>query len=139
MTEKRKVRGISINNSYKVVLHTEGHTVISDEPLEEGGSDEGMNPYELLSGSLASCTAITIQMYLERKNWKIDELVVDIDMKTINEGKAVKNVFERNIIVKSKLDDAQLDRIKYIANICPISKIIEQGNNSVITTLEKRN
>lgn len=138
MTDKRSVRAISINNSYKVVLHTEGHTVVSDEPLEEGGSDEGMNSYELLSGSLASCTAITIQMYLERKGWKVDELVVDVNMKTINEDSLVKNIFERNIIVKSGLSDAELDRIKYIANVCPISKILGQGNNSVVTTLEKR-
>jgi len=138
MTDKRSVRGISINNSYKVILHTEGHTVVSDEPLEEGGSDEGMNPFELLSGSLASCTAITIQMYLERKGWKIDELVVDVNMKTINEGSLAKNIFERNVIVKSALSDAELDRIKYIANVCPVSKILEQGNNSVVTTLEKR-
>jgi putative redox protein len=138
MTDKKKVRGISFNNSYKVVLHTEGHTVISDEPLDEGGSDEGMNPYELLSGSLASCTAITIRMYLERKGWKIEELIVDVDMKTETIEKASKNIFSRNIIVKSDLDDAQLDRVKYIANVCPISRILEAGNNSIITTLEKR-
>lgn len=138
MTDKKKVRGISFNNSYKVVLHTEGHTVISDEPLEEGGSDEGMNPYELLSGSLASCTAITIRMYLERKGWKIEELIVDVDMKSETIDKITKNTFVRNIIVKSDLDDAQLERVKYIANVCPISKILETGNNSVITTLEKR-
>lgn len=138
MTDKRKVRGISINNSYKVVLHTDGHTVISDEPLEEGGSDEGMNPYELLSGALASCTVITIQMYLERKGWKVDELVADVDMKTITEGNVTKNIFHRNLIVRSNLQDSELERLRYIANICPISKIIEQGNNSVITTLEKR-
>lgn len=138
MTDKRKVRGISINNSYKVILHTEGHTVISDEPLEEGGSDEGMNPYELLSGALASCTVITIQMYLERKGWKVDELVADVDMKTITEGNITKNIFHRNLIVRSNLQDSELERLRYIANVCPISKIIEQGNNSVITTLEKR-
>lgn len=138
MTDKKSVRAISINNSYKVILHTEGHTVVSDEPLEEGGSDEGMNPYELLSGSLASCTAITIQMYLERKGWKVEELVVDVNLKTINEGSLAKNIFERNVIVKSALSDAELDRIKYIANACPVSKILEQGNNSVVTTLEKR-
>lgn len=138
MTDKRKVRGISINNSYKVILHTVGHTVISDEPLEEGGSDEGMNPYELLSGALASCTVITIQMYLERKGWKVDELVADVDMKTVTEGNVTKNIFHRNLIVRSNLQDSELERLRYIANMCPISKIIEQGNNSVITTLEKR-
>lgn len=138
MTEKKRIRGISFKKSYKVILHTEGHTIISDEPLEEGGSDEGMNPYELLSGSLASCTAITIQMYLERKGWDIEELIVDVNLKSSNEEKFVKNVFERKLTVKSKLEDSQLDRLKYIADICPVSKIIEQGNNSIITTLEKR-
>lgn len=138
MTNKKKVRGILEKNSYRVVLQTEVHTVISDEPVEEGGSDEGMNPYELLSCSLASCTAITIHMYLERKGWVIDELKVDIDIKSSTEDKVTKNVFERKLLVKSKLSDSELERLKYIANMCPISKILEAGNNSVITTLEKR-
>jgi putative redox protein len=137
MTDKKKVSGISVN-SYKVLLYTESHTVIADEPLQEGGGDEGMNPYELLSGSLASCTAITIQMYLQRKGWKLDELVVDVDIKTVIKDKAVKYIFLRNIIIQSALDDAQLERVKYIAEACPISKILANGNNSVITTLEKR-
>ncbi|MBS1513922.1 MAG: OsmC family protein [Bacteroidetes bacterium] len=138
MTDKKRIRAISINKSYKVILHTEGHTVISDEPLEEGGSDEGMNPYELIAGSLASCTAITIQMYLERKGWEIDELLVDVNLKTEKIENVSRTIFERNLIVRSKLDDAQLERIKFIANACPISKILEGGNNFVVTTLEKR-
>lgn len=138
MSEKKNIRGISINKSYKVILHTEGHTIISDEPLEEGGSDEGMNPYELLVGSLASCTLITIQMYLERKKWEVDELLVDINLKNEEIDGVKKNIFTRNLIVKSKLGDAELERIKHIANVCPISRILETGNNSVITTLEKR-
>ncbi len=138
MTDKKKVRGILEKNSYRVVLQTEVHTVISDEPVEEGGSDEGMNPYELLSASLASCTAITLQMYLDRKKWEVDDLKVDIDIKSTTEGKISKNVFERKIFVKSKLSDSELERLKYIANMCPISRILETGNNSVITTLEKR-
>lgn len=137
MSKKKKASGISVN-SYKVLLYTESHTVIADEPLQEGGSDEGMNPFELLSGSLASCTAITIQMYLERKGWKIDELVVDVDIKSSRDGNVMKNIFERNIIVQSNLDEAQLERVKNIANSCPISKILGTGNNSVITTLEVR-
>ncbi|MBX7045467.1 MAG: OsmC family protein [Ignavibacteria bacterium] len=138
MTDKKRIRAISINKSYKVILHTEGHTVISDEPLEEGGSDEGMNPYELIAGSLASCTAITIQMYLERKGWEIDELLVDVNLKTEKIENVSRTIFERNLIVRSKLDDAQLERVKFIANACPISKILEGGNNFVVTTLEKR-
>ena len=138
MADKKSVSALSINNSYKVLLQTEGHTVIADEPIEDGGSDEGMNPYELLSGALASCTAITIQMYLQRKGWKIEELIVDVDIKTVTQDKQSKYIFERNVIVKSALDDAQLERVKFIANACPISRILENGNNSVITTLEKR-
>ena len=44
------------------------HTVISDQPIENKGFDEGMTPPELLLASLASCAAFYAVDYLVRNN-----------------------------------------------------------------------
>jgi uncharacterized OsmC-like protein len=44
------------------------HTVISDQPLDSKGYDEGMTPPELLLASLASCAAFYAVDYLVRNN-----------------------------------------------------------------------
>lgn len=43
-----------------------GHTIISDQPVENGGYDEGMTPPDLLLGSLGSCAAFYAAMYLRK-------------------------------------------------------------------------
>ena len=55
------------------------HAVTADESHEHGGSEEGTNPQEMLAASLASCSAITMEMYANRKGWNIGEVVVDVD------------------------------------------------------------
>ena len=53
-----------------------GHTLTADESVDHGGDDEGPSPQELLAASLASCSAITMQMYAERKGWEVGWAVV---------------------------------------------------------------
>lgn len=43
-----------------------------------GGHDEGPPPSAILLASLASCTAITLTMYAERKSWLLGEVKVDL-------------------------------------------------------------
>ena len=54
------------------------HTITSDEPKDHGGEDSGPSPQELLAASLASCTAITMEMYARRKGWNISGLAVEM-------------------------------------------------------------
>jgi uncharacterized OsmC-like protein len=42
------------------------HTIVSDQPADSGGCDEGMTPPELLLGSLGSCAAFYAAMYLRK-------------------------------------------------------------------------
>ncbi len=48
------------------------HTIACDQPLENGGFDEGMTPPELLLASLGSCAGFYAAMYL-RKHKLADE------------------------------------------------------------------
>jgi putative redox protein len=42
------------------------HTIACDQPAENGGSDEGMTPPELLLASLGSCAAFYAAQYLRK-------------------------------------------------------------------------
>ena len=66
------------------------HRLTADEPEDAGGKDLGPSPEELLAASLASCTAITMQMYAERKGWDIGEVVVDVDYEPAQRGSPTK-------------------------------------------------
>ena len=56
-----------------------GHTIVVDEPPDAGGTDTGPSPGRLLAASLAACTAVTMEMYAERKGWELGAVEVDVD------------------------------------------------------------
>src|ERR687885_442837 len=99
------------------------HTVVSDEPEERGGEDSGPSPQELLAASLASCTAITIEMYADRKGWNLGEVVVDVDYEPAQRGSPTR--FVMNVKLPKELPEDQRERLMQIAAKCPVHRTLE--------------
>src|SRR6266550_5680759 len=57
-----------------------GHRLVIDEPEVAGGADRGPSPTRTVAAALAACTAITLEMYADRKGWNVGELEVDVEM-----------------------------------------------------------
>lgn len=54
------------------------HTVICDQPAENGGSDTGMTPPELLLASLGTCAAFYAAEYLRTRKLADSDLTVSV-------------------------------------------------------------
>ncbi|WKL48466.1 OsmC family protein [Flavobacterium pectinovorum] len=104
------------------VTSASGNILISDEPQEIGGKNLGLNPTELLAASLASCTVITLRMYINRKEWDVSEINVKIDFERDSERNV--SLFTRKIEVIGEVDQTQRQRLETIANSCPIHKTL---------------
>jgi putative redox protein len=104
-------------------VRVRSHTITSDEPKEHGGSDAGPSPQELLAASLASCTAITIEMYAERKGWDVSGLEVDCDYTPADRGCPTK--FNLVMRLPDHLSDEQVERLGVIAAKCPVHRTLE--------------
>jgi putative redox protein len=99
------------------------HEVIVDEPEDQGGDNSGPDPQEMLAVSLASCTAITIEMYAKRKGWNIGEVRVDVDYEPAQRGSPTK--FHQVIQLPKELPEDQRDRLMQIAAKCPVHRTLE--------------
>jgi putative redox protein len=99
------------------------HTLIGDEPQDVGGSDTGPRPSQLLALSLATCTAITVEMYADRKEWDVGELEVEVDYE-LNVKDTSRSRFEVLIKVPGTLSDEQMERLKSVAGRCPIHRAL---------------
>ncbi|HEY1195190.1 OsmC family protein [Flavobacterium sp.] len=104
-----------------------GNILISDEPQEIGGKNLGFSPFELLASSLASCTLITLRMYIDRKAWDVSELTIWVDFEK-NEEHTV-SLFSTKILITGNVDAAQKQRILKIANSCPVHKTLKNTIN----------
>jgi putative redox protein len=109
---------------YKTTLKTDKHTFVGDEPQDLGGQDLGPEPTDFLLASLASCTAITLRMYVNRKGWNVEEINVQVSInQDVIDGKS-KTTFIRTVEAKGDLDEEQRSRLVAIANACPVHKIL---------------
>ena len=99
------------------------HDSVVDEPKDGGGEDTGPNPQELLAASLASCTAITMEMYAERKGWDIGEVIVDVDYEPAQRGSPTK--FEMVVKLPKELPEEQREKLMTIAAKCPVHRTLE--------------
>ena len=107
---------------------------IADEPAKTGGQDTGPDPFTLLLSSLATCTLITLRMYIDRKEWNIPNIVVRANMfQTVVADNTINYFLDRDIsFPDSTVDTEQKNRLEQIAQSCPVSKILE-GQTKVRT------
>lgn len=119
-------------NKFQFEITTDDHTLISDVKIKDGGDNKGMDPHDLLLSSLASCTAMTVQMYADRKSWQLTEAKVSVKIiQENNQG----TIFERTVEFVGNLDEEQKARLLEIANRCPIHRLL--SSKIEINTIKK--
>jgi putative redox protein len=99
------------------------HAFAVDEEHEHGGDDEAPSPQELLAASLASCTAITMEMYAERKGWEIGDVEVDVEYEPAQRGSPTK--FEMVVTLPKELPEDQREKLMTIAAKCPVHRTLD--------------
>jgi putative redox protein len=111
-------------------VETDGHTLVSDEPVSEGGSDLGPSPTRLLAAALATCTATTMELYAERKGWDIGKVEVVVDMEYGQPS--IPKSFMVTLKLPKELSEEQLERLKQIAGKCPVHRALTNQTDVVI-------
>jgi putative redox protein len=99
------------------------HELKADEPHDHGGDDEGPSPQELLAASLASCTAVTIEMYAKRKGWEIGPVEVQCEYTPAERGCPTN--FKLNIRLSKSCTEEQIERLRVIAAKCPVHRTLD--------------
>jgi putative redox protein len=99
------------------------HQLTVDEPFDLGGNDTGPDPQELLAVSLATCTAITMEMYAARKGWDIGHVEVDVEYTPAERGCPTK--FELVMRLADDVPEEQVERLRVIAAKCPVHRVLD--------------
>ncbi len=124
---------VNKSESYTSGIQVNQHSLIVDEPLETGGEDLGPAPGDYLCAALASCKAITLRMYVQRKQWNVDEIKVEVNLVLGTQMSSGNNTFYCQINFKGDLDDEQQKRLLVIANSCPLHRLLSKPSDIVTT------
>jgi putative redox protein len=99
------------------------HQLLADEASDHEGDDEGPSPQELLAASLASCTAITMEMYAKHKGWDIGVIEVQVEYSPAERGCPTR--FKLALRFPSDCTEEQVERLQVIAAKCPVHRTLE--------------
>ncbi len=103
-----------------------GHEVPSDEPERRGGTNSGAAPFDLLLGSLGACTAITLRMYADRKDWDLGQ--IEIKLRLLKQGDDPMRI-ERTISATGAIESERQAKLIEIADKTPVTKALAPGVN----------
>lgn len=109
--------------TYTHEIDVRDHQIKADEAHDTGGDDEAPNPQELLAASLASCTAITMEMYAKRKGWDIGHIEVEAEYAPAERGAPTR--FKLVLRLPKDLTPEQVERLQVIAAKCPIHRTLD--------------
>ncbi|MBZ9856355.1 OsmC family protein [Mesorhizobium sp. CA13] len=102
-------------------------------PGGRGGTTAGANPYELLSASLAACTAMTIRLQARRRKIPLSHVEVAVSYR--HGGDGGRDSFERSISLEGSLGDEERAQLMQAANMCPVGRTL--GLSADIRTNDK--
>jgi putative redox protein len=96
---------------------------LDDEPERLGGTDQGPTPHELLVAMLASCIAMMIAMYAQKRDWDVGEIAVDVDY----DADSVPRRVAVDVHLPDELTPDQRRRLERVAETCPARRAFEAG------------
>lgn len=129
------------DHKFKINLFSDSHQWQADEPIRSGGKNTGPDPYEHLLAAVGSCTAMTVRMYADRKEWPLDDVRIRLrhsrqhmsDCEDCGDNKTSQlDVIDRDIEFIGELSDEQRSRLLEIADRCPVHKTLT-GSLSIKT------
>lgn len=125
---------------FRTSVEARSHRLELDEPAAVGGTDSGATPYEALLGALGGCTAMTLRMYADRKQWPLEGVEVRLRQSRTHESDCEicdtdavgPHTVERQIELRGPLTEEQHRRLMQIADRCPVKQALERGLRVVV-------
>lgn len=128
------------DKKFMLDVYSDLHQWIADEPTNVGGANAGPDPYEHLLASVGTCTAMTLRMYAQRKQWPLDNAEITLrhsrehqsDCEGCDENPMKLDIIERDITLHGDLSEEQKARLMAIADKCPVHRTLT-GNLDIRT------
>lgn len=122
--------------NYRHSVNINHHELFTDLPKDLGGDDSAPSPHDYFDAALASCKALTVRLYAQKKDIPLSGVTVEVthDATQEQKGRYTLNV---KLTLKGVLSDAQRDELHHVADRCPVHKLMTTADINIETTLSE--
>ena len=123
-------------DNFRHSLNIDHHELFTDLPKSLGGDDSAPSPHDYFDAALASCKALTLKLYAQKKGIPLTGVTVEV---THDASEELKGKYRLNVkqTLKGVLTDQQRDELHRIADRCPIHKLMTAAEVSIETKLSE--
>src|SRR4029453_10841743 len=119
----------------KHICHVPQHSFAVDEPVDNGGEDQGITPHDTYDSALGACKALTVLWYANRKHIPVEDIRVSVSR---HDSEERRGVYRRRVTLAltGALTDAQRHELLTVAEKCPVHKLMTVVKTEITTELE---
>ncbi len=110
---------VEFRGGAKFDITSRRHTIVTDQPVEDGGQDAGMSPVELFVGSLASCVGYFVGRYCARHQIPCDGFSIDTEWSYAEQPHRV-GAIDMRIHLPAAVSPEQQERLLKVAHGCTV-------------------
>jgi putative redox protein len=110
---------------FEALVQTRGHEIAVDEPVQDGGTDAGVMPTELLAASIASCFCLALAFVARKRGRELPGLQVAV--RRVRAGRELR--YERfDIDARAEVPEHELAALMEPARrVCWVSNTLAHG------------
>jgi putative redox protein len=115
---------ISWIKGVQLAVDVRSHRILTDQPLEDGGTDEGMTPVEMLVASLGSCIGYFAVQFCRRHKMETAGLRVAMDWSYSEQPHRIGSM-AAHVHLPVRLDSTMRDRLQKVLDGCTVHNSIQ--------------
>lgn len=110
---------------FKFLLNCRGHRAVSDQPVSQGGGDEGMMPPEIFAGALGACIGVYVVNFCKNHGIPTDNMEIKVSWRKCENPKRIGEMDVK--ILLPNLDERFRKPILKVAESCLIHRTIQNS------------
>lgn len=120
--------------NFRHSVNINNHELFTDLLKSLGGDDSAPSPHDYFDAALASCKALTVKLYAQKKDIPLTGVTAEVTHDSTEEQKG-KYKLNVKLTLKGVLTDEQRTELHRVADKCPVHKLMTTAEISIETKL----
>ncbi|MDP4266690.1 MAG: OsmC family protein [Bacteroidota bacterium] len=114
---------VTFDGNKIIVAHINGHDIITDQPVQAGGSNTAPTPFELFLASIGTCAGIYIKSFCDQRNIDTEKIKI-IQKSEYDRETGLPTNIKIDIQLPEDFPDKYINAVVSAADLCKVKKTI---------------